>query len=201
MICSSLKFGSISSAVAAKTSEWSDMSLFSQDGHNLAPVLPPLHKQQRLIFYLYKCLSSDTYCQHLARMSHQFPNQMLPHQSNLHSLSPVISFRFKGCNLKHEWRRFPDVCFSSLVIKIIYFQVFEYIMLKMFVTHIHFLFTTFFPLSTWYDAIIFKEAQFSPDTEDACASRTHYARTGKHLFTWGTSTQQLDPPAECTVLF
>lgn len=124
----SIKFGSIPSAVADKTSEWSDMSLFSQDGHNFAPVLPPLHKQQRLIFYLYECLSSDTYCQDLARMSHHFLNQMLPHQSNLHSLSPVISFRFKGCNLKHEWRRFPDVCFSSLVIKIIYFQVFEYIM-------------------------------------------------------------------------
>lgn len=75
-----------------------------------------------------QCLFSDTYCQDLARMTHQFPNQMLPHHSNLHSLSPVISYRFKGCTLKHEWCRFPDVCFSSLVIKIIYFQAFEYIM-------------------------------------------------------------------------
>lgn len=80
-------------------------------------------------FLFMQRLCSDSCCQDLAQMTHQFPIHILPHQSNLHSLSPVISCRFEGCNLKHECCRFSNVCFSYsswwLKKKI---QVSEYIM-------------------------------------------------------------------------
>lgn len=80
-------------------------------------------------FLFMQRLSSDSCCQDLAQMTHQFPIHILPHQSNLHSLSPVISCRFESCNLKHECCRFSNVCFSYsswwLKKKI---QVSEYIM-------------------------------------------------------------------------
>lgn len=63
-------------------------------------------------FLFMQRLCSDSCCQDLAQMTHQFPIHILPHQSNLHSLSPVISCRFEGCNLKHECCRFSNVCFS-----------------------------------------------------------------------------------------
>lgn len=143
-----------------------------------------------------KCLSSDTCCQDLARMTHQFPIHMLWHQSNLHSLSPVISYRFEGCNLKHE--RFFCFVFRGCIMQNIKCAK------NICDSHSFPVYTIFFfsPPSTWYNAIIFKVAKFKTFEGDRCFN---YARAGKHLI-WGSqmhliwSTQQLNPLAECTVL-
>lgn len=133
-------------------------------------------------FLFMQSLSSDSCCQDLAQMTHQFPIHILPHQSNLHSLSPVISCRFEGCNLKHECCRFSNVCFSysSWWLKKKKSKCLNTLcgissMLKILLRRIHFLFTSrwfsFFPsLSTsTYEAIIFKGAEFKTCEGVTCA--------------------------------
>lgn len=133
-------------------------------------------------FLFMQRLFSDSCCQDLAQMTHQFPIHILPHQSNLHSLSPVISCRFEGCNLKHECCRFSNVCFSysSWWLKKKKSKCLNTLcgissMLKIFLRHIHFLFTSrwfsFFPSLTpsTFEAIIFKGAEFKTCEGVTCA--------------------------------